>query len=167
MRASVILALPLALFLLDGCGGGESELADVSTSVCDSGKQWQSGNEGSPLMHPGADCIACHASSGGPAFGLAGTVFAMLDEPTDCGGVEGVVVQLTDANGQIQQLTSNAAGNFYMSVDDFSGIATPFNVEVQYRGNTSAMPISLTIGSCNSCHTRQGATGASGRIVTP
>lgn len=154
------------LILLAACGG-EGSLADVPTSVCESGKQWQSGNEGSPLMHPGGDCIGCHGGGEGPSFGAAGTVFGALSEATDCAGVEGVTVRLTGASGQTAETTTNAAGNFYFDDGEIAGLATPYQVEIEQGGRTSAMGTAISTGNCASCHTAQGANGAPGRVVAP
>jgi hypothetical protein len=64
-------------------------------------------------MHPGTDCIGCHgAEDEGPQFSVAGTVMGDLADPDDCHGIEGVVVQVTDAEGLVHEMVTNAPGNF-------------------------------------------------------
>ena len=67
-----------------------------------------------PMHRGGQPCLLCHSDSGGrhPAFSVAGTVY---QKPTNKIPVEGVIVHVTDATGASQDLTSNCAGNFYVS----------------------------------------------------
>jgi hypothetical protein len=53
------------------------------------------------------------------------TVYQKFDEPNDCCGVEGAVVQLTDAKGQVIKLTTNKAGNFFLR-ERGNSIAFPY-----------------------------------------
>lgn len=144
--------------------------------VCTSGKTWSSGNTGSPLMHPGGACIACHASNHGdddrgggddaPRFSIAGTVYPTGHEPDDCDGAPAAaaaVVEVTDAAGKVTTLPVNAAGNFFTT----AAVAAPFHVAVVAGGKRRAMPDAPPSGDCNSCHTRDGANGAPGRIALP
>ncbi len=106
-------------------------------------------------MVKSGNCISCHARGEGPRFLAAGTVYQQLDEPDDCYGVKGVVVQLTDAKNKVYKMTSNAAGNFTLR-----------------RGGPLAFPIGgmtapQMTASCAACHTASGANGAPGRVVAP
>jgi hypothetical protein len=145
---------------LAGCdGGGEPTLEQ-----CSSGEAWTGGDEESPFMKPGGDCIGCHAlENEGPAFTIAGTVMGALDDVEDCFGVEGAIVRITDADGQILELTTNRAGNFYTSAP----FTAPFNAEVELGGAISQMVTPQTDGNCASCHTEVGANSAPGRILAP
>lgn len=110
----------LLLPLLAACGDNQS----VDTATCSSGLLWTGGDDeenAGPEMNPGQDCIACHASGEGPHYTVAGTVMGAYGDPDDCLGVEGVTVAITDADGVVTELTSNASGNFYTQAD----IATP------------------------------------------
>jgi hypothetical protein len=97
---------------------------------------------------------------------VAGTIYRKLDEPTDCYGVPGVVVELTDAKGQVVTLTSNRAGNFMLRVRGQT-LAMPFTARVKLKGQQSEMGTPQSTGNCASCHTAQGANGAPGRVVAP
>jgi hypothetical protein len=98
---------------------------------------------------------------------FAGTLYATGHEPNDCNGVDGlandVVVIITDALGREIALYPNTAGNFYTSIT----IATPFHARVVATGKVRSMAAAQTDGSCNSCHTQNGANGAPGRITLP
>ena len=174
MRRSQPLALALGVLLLFSAAvmaaGQENEGGatgtKVSTTTCLSGMKWTSGDSGSQEMHPGRNCIDCHSQGEGPKFLVAGTVFTALTEPDDCYGVEGVVVQLTDAKGAIIKMTSNKAGNFNTRGRNVT-IAFPFTAALQFKGLESAMGTPQSTGNCAMCHTAKGANGAPGRIIAP
>lgn len=78
----------------------------------------KSGVPHGPLHRPGQPCTVCHTSGGGaPNFSLAGTVFA---HPDSSEPLAGAVVQIIESNGNQKYFTTNAAGNFYVSSDDWS-----------------------------------------------
>jgi hypothetical protein len=142
--------------------------------VCTSGASWAGGDQGSPVMHPGLACIACHTSrSGGggdrggdddpPQFRIAGTVYPTGHEPNDCNGARSATVEVTDNAGRVTALAVNAAGNFSTT----AAIAFPIHVAVVSNGKRRAMVSSPPVGDCNSCHTPTGANGAPGRIAAP
>lgn len=133
-------------------------------AVCSTGSAWEGGDEESPQMHPGGDCIGCHASNGeGPKYAIAGTVMAAADDDTDCNGVESVTVEITGADGVIIELPTNAAGNFFSK----GGVATPFTAKVKKGSAVRAMSAAQTDGNCATCHTAEGTNGAPGRIQAP
>jgi hypothetical protein len=147
--------------------GGDDDGDDLTASddMCMSGTAWVGGETESTRMHPGGDCLGCHASRDeADDVVLGGTVYAGLNEPDDCFGVPGVVLQLTDANGTVHEVTSNAAGNFVL---EETAIATPFSAKLTYEGRERIMGAMQTELSCNSCHTDTGANGAPGRILAP
>lgn len=166
--------LPL-LFLL-ACPTGKDSAADSADEIgdtvdpyaCASGSTWTGGDEESPLMNPGEDCIACHAREReGPRFVVAGTVFTNSHEPDDCNGVQGVTITLTDADGETVELTSNAAGNFYASDRELQ-LAFPITAAVtDATGSVRAMSTEVESGSCNECHTQEGTSDAPGRVMAP
>src|SRR5215204_5409730 len=114
-------ARPLLLILAAGCG-----TAPPDPSECSTGSTWNGGNEESPLMHPGGDCIGCHGSGEGPRYSIAGTVMGAFDDPTDCEGVDGVTVRITDADGAVHEVTTNRAGNFFLTED----VPVPYTAEI-------------------------------------
>jgi hypothetical protein len=131
--------------------------------ACSSGEWWTGGNEESALMRPGGDCVGCHASGEGPDFTVAGTVMGDLADADDCFGVEGVTVHVTDADGVTHDVVTNAAGNFFLRED----VPTPYSVELELEGRTTAMVTQQSEGSCASCHTEVGENAAPGRAVAP
>lgn len=161
-------SIMIVAIVLSGCTGeGEGEEdggGSVADARCATGLRWAGGDAESPLMHPGRDCIACHASGGeGPRFTIAGTVHAAIDDPDDCYGVPGVNVTVTDANGQAITLTTNEAGNFYSR----AALVMPIHARLELAGNLNAMTFTPQVGACASCHTQTGASNAPGRIVAP
>jgi cytochrome c5 len=136
---------------------------------CTTGKPWTGGNAGSPLMHPGAACNACHQVLGGPNLKIAGTVYA-TPQPDDCSGAApppALTVTVTDSKQNVLSLPVNAAGNF--SIERVTGgkLTPPFKASVSDGTKTRAMMGSVTSGDCNSCHTVAGLNGAPGRILAP
>jgi mono/diheme cytochrome c family protein len=72
-------------------------------------------------------------------------------------------VVIVDARGQTITLTPNAAGNFFTAV----AVTFPFRAKVTYQGRERIMVAAQSNGSCNACHTQNGASGAPGRITLP
>lgn len=162
MRAMMLLAVMVAATAA-ACGGGGSV-----PDNCVSGKAWSGGNEESPLMNPGQDCIACHTSEPeAPKFVIAGTVMGATNDDNNCNGLEGVTVRITGNDGAVLELTTNSAGNFYAR-EGMATVALPFTAEVVGpNGKTNKMSSAQTEGSCNSCHGATGTNGAPGRIIVP
>jgi len=142
----------------EGGGGGT-----VSTDLCKSGMQW-SGHGESGEMDPGGQCVSCHSRGEGPDYSVAGTVFPAYDSADNCYGVEGVHVEVTDANGKAHTTTTNRAGNFWFR----EAIPTPYSTRIfTDAGDEISMVAQQTAADCNSCHTQNGANLAPGRIITP
>jgi hypothetical protein len=138
--------------------------------VCTSGKRWTMGNQGSPEMHPGNACNACHQVNGGPNLRFAGTVFPTAHEDNDCNGVApppALSVVVTDSRNNTFTMPVNAAGNFSLESQGGQPPKAPFKAKVTDGTKTRAMNGSVTAGDCNSCHTAFGANGAPGRIMAP
>ncbi len=121
--------------------------------------------EDGPLMRPGDDCLRCHGGSPGgeeerhaTPWSLAGTVYPSVDATVGA-GIEGVDVQVTDANGFAFTLHSNLVGNFYSA----ETVAFPLRVCVARSGVTTCMEGPAQSGACNACHTPAEA----GRIFAP
>jgi hypothetical protein len=138
---------------------------DAGEPACITGTYWTGGNRESPLMRPGAACIECHARGEGPAFEVAGTVYAGFHQESDCNGASDVEVELTGADGRVFTLTSNRAGNFFLGAG--RGLQTPYTAKLIVDGQERPMVTPQVSGDCNACHTELGASGAPGRIRTP
>ena len=158
----VLVSLPL---LLAACAPeGSSSLESVPTTTCASGAQWTQGDHESSLMHPGKACASCHASRGeGPRFTVAGTVYGAAGQADDCAGVQGVTVEITDAQGAVTTLTSNAAGNFFTE----KSVAMPYTARVLTATGERKMFGAQSNGDCAACHTATGTGGAPGRVLAP
>ncbi len=131
-----------------------------------SGLKWIGGDRGSPFMHPGVDCIACHTQGEGPRFRIAGTVYTNRNEPDDYFGVEGLTVQVTDAKGVVTKLVTNKAGNFF-TARSAAAPALPLHVKIIGPKAERSMLSGPPSGDCALCHTQRGANGAPGRIMAP
>jgi hypothetical protein len=133
---------------------------------CSTNQWWFLGDRESSTMRPGYDCVACHrARHEGPIQDVMGTVFFGVDDEDDCRGIPGVQIDILDADGNLAfSTTSNSAGNFRASN---AAMPSPYFARVTYEGRTREMATSQTEGSCNSCHTQDGAEDAPGRIMLP
>jgi hypothetical protein len=132
----------------------------VSKDVCYSEMRWVGEKRGSPEMFPGRDCVGCHIDNDGPPLVLGGTVYPyvllgeealQLQTGADCYGLEGVRVIVDDGNGQVFDLTTNRAGNFFVegNPNDF---AKPFNVRLEMGDIRPQMTIAPKYGGCAHCH---------------
>jgi hypothetical protein len=151
-------------------GGGGDAGTPTAPGVCTSGQRWTQANQGSPLMHPGNACNACHQVSGGPNLRVAGTVYATSHEANDCNGVAPppqLSVIVTDSRGSTFTLAVNAAGNFLLQQQGGQPPRAPFKARITDGTKERAMQGTVTSGDCNSCHTTTGANGAPGRIMAP
>jgi len=129
--------------------------------------------EGGQDMEPGGDCIGCHSQGEGPDYLIAGTVMGKANDDTECAGVSGVTVEITDAKGVVLSLPTTSDGNFFYggggrrSSVSVQGIAFPYNAKVVRNGVERQMVAAQSDGDCAHCHTAQGANGAPGRILAP
>jgi hypothetical protein len=122
-----------------------------------------------PLHRPGQPCLLCHDGSlGNPQrFTVAGTVF---QKSGDRVAAQGVVVRITDANGQYIELTANAAGNFYTTPSQYdptfplqTALSTsvgPVPMQTLIAGNGTTEPN----GACASCHFDPAGPGSPGHV---
>lgn len=111
---------------------------------------WACGEpENGPLMKPGEDCMSCHAAgeeAASFAWTVAGTVFDASGN-----GFRGANIEITDGDGRVHKLTSNAAGNFYSA----ESMKTPFqSAALRFDGRHVFSPHEpgKLVGSCNACH---------------
>lgn len=135
---------------------------DVPAEICPSGKRWVGEDTGDEEMHPGRDCVTCHRDNDGPPFMAAGTVFGLYDPSgarttqSECFGVEGALVTLNTADGQVLQTRTNRAGNFFFEglPSDLEG---PFTAVIEYelpdgRPSRQTMTTQPSFGGCAHCH---------------
>lgn len=137
--------------------------SDTTGPTCVTNSRWLLGDLKTAIMHPGRDCIACHATRGAVRFSTAGTVNASLHDEDDCQGVAGVTVRITNANGSQIEMTTNFNGNF----DSQDTVVAPYQVVLIKGASQRRMVSHQSAGACMTCHTMDGSGGAPGRIVTP
>jgi hypothetical protein len=139
---------------------GDDTVEVVSKDVCYSEQRWVGGTRGSPEMFPGRDCVGCHIDNDGPSLAIGGTVYPyVIDRPLafdvqsgkDCFGLEGATVRIEDADGQIFELVTNRAGNFFVegNPNDFE---KPFFVELEMGNIKPRMTTAPRYGGCAHCH---------------
>lgn len=116
-----------------------------------------------PLHRPGQPCLLCHDGDLGdpPEFSIAGTVF---QRPTGKTPANRAKIRLTGADGTTFELTSNSAGNFYVTPGRYSP-AYPLEVEVLYQGEVTTMHTLIgRDGSCAGCHSDPAGADSPGHV---
>jgi hypothetical protein len=164
-RWLVALILSGAVLSAFACNDETTEV--VSKDVCYSEMRWVGEKRGSPEMFPGRDCVGCHIDNDGPQLAVGGTLYSYimsaeqsktLQTGTDCFGIEGITLTIEDAEGQLFDVTTNRAGNFYIegNPDDFK---KPFHVTIDGWGlkangdpQVSSMLTAPMYGGCARCH---------------
>lgn len=106
-----------------------------------------------PYHRPGQPCRACHGGSGPgkPEFSIAGTIYRASNDLTPQAGVE---VTITDVNKLARTLVSNEAGNFYVSIDEWSP-TFPVKVTIGPDALKPSVQMQSPIGrngGCGFCH---------------
>jgi hypothetical protein len=148
----------------------DNRFREVPESICVSGEIWTYTDKDSPLMNPGRSCVGCHAETNdpehAPLYQVAGTVMDDVAEDDDCRGAASLTVVITDALGEVHEVPTNTAGNFWL--DPSVELALPYSAMIiDAAGNVSSMQTPVSDGDCAACHTREGANGARGRLVPP
>jgi hypothetical protein len=111
-------------------------------------------NFGSGAHNPGKACIACHSSSGGPGFTIAGTLYKQAG-----GALSGATITIVDSANREFNLVTNSNGNFYTS----RAMTFPVHAVASRCPSAQEMNGAISNGDCNSsgCHS---ANGGAGRI---
>jgi hypothetical protein len=117
-----------------------------------------------PFHRPGQPCVLCHGTAG-PAstiFSIAGTVFAVQGQKAPAAGA---TVNLEDVNGHPATITTNAAGNFYITASQWLP-TFPIAVPSVTQGDKAQFMITHVArdGSCAACHTDPASTTSPGAI---
>jgi len=114
-----------------------------------------------PLHRPGQPCTLCHDGRTAGAFSLAGTVFRTADSRTP---LVGATVQITDATSAKRLIATNAAGNFFVTPDDWSP-TFPLWVTLEYRGDCLDMKTQVFRDTaCASCHSDPASSQSVGHV---
>jgi hypothetical protein len=99
----------------------------------------------------GQPCLACHDKYGGATeLAVAGTVYGL--DPTMKMRVPAANIKVTildSNNGNSRKACTNAAGNFYITADNWSDITYPLTPTA---GGLTMMSLVGRDGSCASCH---------------
>jgi mono/diheme cytochrome c family protein len=157
------------------CGSVDAGLGDggLWPTTCASGAYWPANsNRESPDMRPGQPCLACHRTDAeaDKRYTYSGTVAQAAHQADRCtdAGVSGLTVQILDANRTVvvTMQVSSRSGNFH-SEGLTAAVTMPYTARVWRNGVYAEMTTPQTNGDCNSCHSEQGNTRASGRILGP
>jgi len=119
-----------------------------------------------PLHRPGQPCLLCHDGALGdpPEFTVAGTIF---QNPNDKAAASNATVTLTSSNGASYRATTNAAGNFYVTPNEYTPVY-PMKVAVSYGGVEVAMTADVgRDGACASCHVDPAGPSSPGHVYVP
>jgi hypothetical protein len=119
-----------------------------------------------PLHRPGQPCLVCHGALG-PASGMfvmAGTVYALPDSNVPAPNTQ---VTVEDVRGSTFTATTNAAGNFFITPDQWS-IDFPAQVSHVIQGTLESPKMFPSLinrdGSCADCHGLQVGPTSPGRV---
>ncbi len=106
-----------------------------------------------PLHRPGQPCLLCHDGAIGdpPAFVVAGTIY---ETPSSDAGLEGATVLITDSTDASVRPVTNAAGNFYLTPEQWSPVFPLKNITVYGPSGSFALMQSDVgrDGACATCH---------------
>ncbi len=123
-----------------------------------------------PLHRPGQPCLLCHdgALFDPPRFTVAGTIFQTTGARV---AAPGVTVDIVDATGASIALSTNAAGNFYVTPDQYDP-TFPLRVSLLSGGLTVQMMTLVegngTVeanGACASCHFDPAGPSSPGHVA--
>ena len=120
------------------------------------------------LMNPGLSCPTCHIAGANfyVAFAYAGTVMPGLHEADRCKSPapDGGLVEILEMDGGAGlSFSPKSSGNFKR----LDAGPSPFIARITLNGISKSSASTHTSGDCNTCHTEQGANGASGRLTWP
>ena len=155
-------SLPLAIGLLLAVAGCNDPVLDAQIDALPGEVP---GIPRGPMHRAGQPCTDCHSSYGGrsPEFSLAGTVF---QKPTNKVAVEGAVVHVVDATFATYDLTSNCAGNFYVTTSQWEP-TWPLFITLSDPQTSASVLMLGKIGrdtACASCHVDPAGTDSPGHV---
>jgi hypothetical protein len=151
-----VLGPALLLLSLDACGDPVRDAA-----VANLGPEAPFVAPG-PLHRPGQPCLLCHRDGGQAlSFSIAGTVFLQASSDSPAANVP---VYILDSAHKVFTTSTNCAGNFYVTPDQFSP-TYPFWVTLRsgrlQRDMDSAV---YRDGSCAGCHVGTAGPTTPGRV---
>ena len=98
------------------------------------------------------------ALTGGFGVAVTGTVYAAAHEPSDCLGVDGVLIRITDARGQFTERVSSRSGNFYGRSSKHR-LALPSRAPEEPRVLAAGGPHPTQIGNCEGGYRARARSG--------
>ena len=150
LSSTVVVALAAGAGLVAALTGGGCRHDPVPQKAID-GLPPEDAEGPSEFPRPGQPCALCHSSYEGadPEMALGGTIFEQNPATFQLIPVEGVFVTVYDAEGASAKACTNAAGNFYIELDDWPDAKFPLAVQV---GNRFMRSLIGRERSCASCH---------------
>ncbi len=144
-RAGVVLSVALALAAVVGC-----RYDPIPEDKLDALPPEDAAGP-SELHRGGQPCVLCHSEYEGadPPLAFGGTVYEQNPATFQLIPVQGVFVTMFDAAGASQKACTNAAGNFFVRMDDWPDAAFPLTVQV---GNRFMRSLIGRERSCAACH---------------
>ena len=155
MRNQLIFA---AISLLVGCNPTHADQIDALGDEAN-------GVRTGPTHRPGQPCLVCHDGAiGDPVqFSVAGTVFETAGSASP---VNGAQVELTDVKGSTYTSTTNSAGNFYITPDEWTPTYPMTAVVMPPSGSAVAMQSLIARdGACAGCHVDPAGAASPGRVA--
>ena len=118
-----------------------------------------------PTHRPGQPCLACHGDLGPAklAFTIGGTAYAVQGKPLP---LVGGIVQVGGQDGHSVNLTTNVAGNFFVTSSDFVPTYPTRNFVWSADAKQQAVMFSLANreGSCATCHSNPPGPNSPGPV---
>ncbi len=154
--------LALALALASASLACDPVHEDAQAALGDEAPGVQTG----PNHRPGQPCTTCHDGKLGspPEFSVAGTIYRNATDPEPA---RGATVMLTAADGATYQATTNGAGNFYVTPQQFTP-SYPMKASVAFGGVTVKMFSEIgRAGACGDCHSAPARSTSAGHIFVP
>lgn len=121
-----------------------------------------------PTHRPGQPCLVCHGGDG-PAkevFSFGGTVVQDQGGNVESDPAVGAVVLIEDIDGRTEGVTTNSAGNFYVTPGEFKP-HYPAQMTVSSQDGTISQPMLSHVardGSCADCHKPQVGEASAGPV---
>ena len=116
-----------------------------------------------PQHCAGQPCLACHDKYGGATeFAVAGTVYSLDATMKNLVPAINIKVTVVDSNsGDSRKACTNAAGNFYITADNWTGITYPLTPTA---GGQTMVSLIGRDGSCATCHRLPDASTVGGSL---
>ena len=121
-----------------------------------------------PTHRPGQPCLVCHGGDG-PAkqvFSFGGTVVQDQGGSVESDPAVGAIVLIEDIDGRTEGVTTNSAGNFFVTPSEFKP-HYPAQMTVSSQDGSISQPMLSHVardGSCADCHKPQPGPSSAGPV---